>query len=112
LVHGNDLLWEVDKTYPKEERYHARRHTVEAVCDALKVFDPAAILTTLDALSVAADLHPSSFQAWRDRLKLTNIKQFFAFVERVPEELLSQIGKRYTCDILAHNYQRVVDLGT
>lgn len=211
LVHGNDLLWVVDKTYPKEVRYHARRHTVEAVYDALKAFGPSAAresvaatpgafatfigyllldaligntdrhhenwgieltrqqgrhivrlapsydhasslgrelddktrkerlegrskatvatyankarsafwsangsrkLTPLDALSVATALEAPSFRIWLERLKLTNIKELFSFVERVPEDLLSPIGKRYAREILAHNYQRKVDLGT
>lgn len=209
LVHGNDLLWVVDNTYPREERYHAKRHTVEAVFDALKVFLPAAnrnpvaptldafdtfigyllldaligntdrhhenwgvelrqegddhfarlapsydhasslgrelndktrqerldgsskatvttyanraqsafwaadgsrTLSPLEALAVGASLRPASFQAWQYRLKAISFERFSHYIARVPEGLLSPVGKRYTTEFLAHNYQRVVDL--
>lgn len=209
LVHGNDVLWGFDNTYPKEVRYDAKRHTIEAVHDALTTILPASDrepsgavadffdtfvgyllldaligntdrhhenwgvelsrqgdrryarlapsydhasslgrelndtrrrermdgssratvasyankaqsafwaldgsrkLSPLEALAVGARLRPNSFLVWCDRLKAISIKQFASYVQRVPEHLLSPIGKRYTIEFLAHNYQRVVDL--
>jgi hypothetical protein len=35
LVHGNDLLWKRDPTYPKDEGYGVKQHTVAAVQNVL-----------------------------------------------------------------------------
>ena len=36
LVHGNELLFRLDATYPKERGYHVREHTLDAVRRAIK----------------------------------------------------------------------------
>lgn len=36
LVLGNQLLLDIDKTYPSKQRWKVRQHTVEAVCHALE----------------------------------------------------------------------------
>jgi hypothetical protein len=39
LVHGNELLFMLDKDYPKSGRFHVSEHTVKAVRGALKLMD-------------------------------------------------------------------------
>jgi len=47
LVLGNQLLLDIDKTYPSRQRWKVRQHTVDAVCHALEVpLRPAAEWTT------------------------------------------------------------------
>jgi hypothetical protein len=41
LVHGNELLFELDTSYPMTGRFHTSKHTVEAVAGALERFQVA-----------------------------------------------------------------------
>jgi hypothetical protein len=45
LVHGNELLFEIDREYPKERFFHVREHTLSAVrrvlCSGAVVLPPA-----------------------------------------------------------------------
>jgi hypothetical protein len=41
LVLGNQLLVEMDPKYPSSQRTKVRQHTIDAVCDALSLLDPA-----------------------------------------------------------------------
>jgi hypothetical protein len=43
LVHGNELLFEVDETYPKERSYRVHQHTLRAVASVLDA--PTVVLT-------------------------------------------------------------------
>jgi hypothetical protein len=49
LVLGNQLLLDIDKTYPSKQRWKVRQHTVEAVCHALEVPSRPASKWTADS---------------------------------------------------------------
>ncbi len=38
LVHGNEILWKLNPSYPKAERRRVRQHTVDAVMDCLETY--------------------------------------------------------------------------
>lgn len=68
------------------------------------------LLTPLEALGEAAMWNPVAFASWRDHLLSRNTEELATIVERVPADRLSQIGKRFTHELLAHRYRQVVDL--
>ena len=49
LVHGNELLFAVDDSYPraKERKYRVREHTVEAVASVVGTLDPPSKIQTV-----------------------------------------------------------------
>jgi hypothetical protein len=67
-------------------------------------------LSPLEALAEAASLRPVTFARWRGQLITTNFIEINSFVDRVPAERLSPLGKHFTRELLAHNYGQVLNL--
>jgi hypothetical protein len=67
------------------------------------------LLTTLEALTTAGGLRPRALALWLDRLSALDFDRLAAFVDRVPDERLSRLGKRFTRELLRYNYQRLIE---
>ncbi|WP_225413171.1 HipA domain-containing protein [Stigmatella hybrida] len=57
LVHGNELLFELDTSYPMMGRFHVSKHTVEAVVAAFERFQ-------VSVWSECPERLPDSFDGW------------------------------------------------
>ncbi len=66
-------------------------------------------LGTVEALLEAARRQPSSARAWKSQLATVSMEQVAHFVERLPEERMSPVAKRFVCRLLQVNRQRLVE---
>jgi uncharacterized protein YciU (UPF0263 family) len=67
-------------------------------------------LSTVEALAEAAAVRPSAFEMWKSILRRTTLERLHREVERVPPSRLSDVGKRFACELISHNYQRILQL--
>jgi hypothetical protein len=65
-------------------------------------------LGMLEAFHAFAELTPAAKNSWLERLGQVNRDAVWAILERVPDDRLSEVGKRFTLELLLANQRRLL----
>jgi HipA-like C-terminal domain len=64
-------------------------------------------LSPLEAFAQSGQYGPDAFRWWQQQLAKVTLGELYDRVVRVPSERLSDTGKRFACELMAHNYSQI-----
>lgn len=67
-------------------------------------------LKLLDCFTLYAEKEPNAQKAWLNRLKKISDDEIYAIIQKIPDELMSEIAKEFTHRLILANKKSLCDL--
>lgn len=117
LVHGNEILIGKRPDYlsnSSKSNFHMTKHTLGLVLKSTSAFYDKETdrkpLTTVEAFSNAANLHPNAANIWLSRLKTISDKDLDSLFNKIPNHLISNTSIDFAQKMLYINKNRLLSL--
>lgn len=135
LIHGNELLSDLDQDYPKEQHYRVSAHTIENVLRVLRApsIQPPASgevegmsavemflgaqtdrrpLSPQAAFVAASAAYPAARAAWLGRLERASTDALRGIIDRVHAERISPLAREFALALMCHNHRALRETTT